>query len=406
MKLRQKYRLYPTPTQEQQMISSAGACRFVFNYFLQTNIEQYELDKTFIWHFDMNLLLTELKQEKTWLYDTAAQCLQQSTKDLDQALKNIKHGKEFPNFKSKYHTQMSFRYQQGVIIIDNRYVHLPNIGKVRIILDRPLPPFTGCTITEKAGQWYISFVIDKQEAPLVQDIEKIIGIDLNSEFTALSNGELIANPKPFKKNKKKIKKIQQNLSRKQKGTKTTKSSKGYIKTKRRLAKEHKKIADKRHYHLHQLSTRIAKEYDLVCVETLDISNMKNNHYAAKAIADCGWGMFISMLEYKCRLYGKHFVKINKWLPSSQTCSCCGNKQKVPLEVRTFDCESCDNEMHRDVNAAVNIANWGLQQWEIDNKKKSGTSLPGVPVDVIYDVLVNFDVISQTQMKLENVGSIN
>jgi len=399
MKLRYKYRIYPTLSQEQQMISVGGSVRYLYNHFLKVNIDQYQIDKKFVWQFDMCRQLTLLKQQLPWLTKTYSQVLQQSLKDLDQALNNMKRGLGFPKFKSKYTTPISFRYQQHTSISDDfKYLNLPKLGLIRIKLHRALPSkYTGCTIMQTTKGWFASFVVELQEHKLVDDISNPVGVDVNSKYTALSTGELIKNPKPLKKSFPKIKKLQRQLSRK------TKGSKNRLKSKHRLAIAHSKVARQRINFIHQISNRIAKDYDLVLVETLNIEGMKKNKYAAKAIADSGWAMLANALEYKCQILGHHLLHINQWLASSKTCSSCGNKQiSMPLNKRVFNCDDCDAVIHRDTNAAINIKNWGHQQW-MHNNKKSRQELPVAPVDVMMDIIANCGGISQSQMKQEAVS---
>ena len=395
MKLRYRYRIYPTHSQEQGMTSVGGSVRFLYNHFLKVNIDQYQLDKKFVWHFDMCRQLVALKKEKTWLSETYSQVLQQSLKDLDTALKNLKKtGAGFPQFKSKYTTPISFRYQQNTSISnDGRYVKLPKIGLIRIRMHRALPSsYTGCTITQTARGWYASFVVERNELDLTDQVYNAVGVDVNSQFTALSTGELIANPRPLSKKFKHIKCLQRKLSRKQK------ASRNRQRAKLRLARTHDQVRCQRLDHVHQISARIAKSHDLVSVETLKIEEMKKNKYAAKAIADAGWAMLANSIEYKCRLAGHHFFKINQWLPSSKTCSSCGHKKlSLDLKQRQYHCDSCDHTQHRDVNAAINIKNWGHQQWNIDHSRQE---LPDVPVDVTWDTLTNWGEVSQSQMKQE------
>jgi putative transposase len=201
------------------MKGAGGTVRYLYNHFLKINIDQYQLNKTFVWQFDMCRLLVPLKKQHTWLSDTYSQVLQSSIKDLDTALKNIKKtGAGFPQFKSKYTTPVSFRYQQHTSLVDNnRYLRLPKIGDVRIKLHRALPGAYQCvTITQTPRGWYASFVIEQQENQLITDITNPVGVDVNSAYTALSTGELIANPRPFSKKQHKIKQLQRKLSKKQK----------------------------------------------------------------------------------------------------------------------------------------------------------------------------------------------
>ena len=333
MKLRYRYRIYPTPIQEQAMTSVGGSVRFLYNHFLKVNIDQYATDKKFVWHFDMCQRLVELKKEKAWLSETYSQVLQQSLKDLDTALKNMKKtGAGFPQFKSKYTTPVSFRYQQHTSISDDgNYVKLPKIGELRIRLHRALPSYTGCTITQTPRGWYASFVVEQRERLLVENVTNPVGVDVNSQFTALSTGELIANPRLLSKKFKHIKQLQRKLSRKQK------ASRNRQRAKLRLARTHDQVRCQRLNHVHQVSARIAKSHDLVSVETLMIEEMKRkSRPAAKAIADAGWAMLANSIEYKCRLEGHHFFKINQWLPSSKTCSACGHKKhQMDLKQREY-----------------------------------------------------------------------
>jgi putative transposase len=205
MKLRYRYRIYPTPSQEQQMKSVGGAVRYLYNYFLKVNIDEYQATKKFVWYNQMATELVDLKKQHTWLTETYSQVLQQSIRDLDTALKNMKKtGAGFPKFKSKYTTPVSFRYQQHVVV-DNNTLYLPKIGDIKLVLHRALPPFKGMTVTQTPGGWYASLVVDVQEQQLVNHIINPVGVDVNSKFTALSTGELIANPKPLARKSQHIK---------------------------------------------------------------------------------------------------------------------------------------------------------------------------------------------------------
>jgi putative transposase len=380
------------------MMSAGGAVRFLYNHFLKVNQDQYQSDKTFVWYADMCSQLTALKKQHTWLRDTYSQSLQQSLKDLDTALKNIKKtGAGFPRFKSKYTTPVSFRYQQHTHISeDQRYLHLPKIGEVKIKLHRPLPAFTGVTITQTPHGWYVSFVVDVCEKPLVLDVANPVGVDVNSQYTALSTGELVENPRPLRVKLHHVKQNQRRLSR------TQKKSKNRQKQKLRLARIHDRIRGRRLNHIHQLSARITKAHDLVCTETLNIEAMKRKSKpVAKAVTDAGWAQFISACAYKCTRSGHHFMKINQWLPSSRSCNSCGvKKHKLALNNRQFDCDACDVSQHRDINAALNIRSWGCGEWQLYH---SGQELSDAPVDVMAQLLQqNWGSTDASTMKQEAV----
>jgi putative transposase len=396
MKLRYSYRIYPSESQIKQMTSVGGSVRYLYNHFLKANIDQYQTDKKFVWYNQMSSQLTKLKKQNSWLTETYSQVLQSSIKDLDTALKNMKKtGAGFPNFKSKYTTPVRFRYQQHTSISpDGRYLHLPKIGDVRIKLHRALPSdYSSVTIIQTARGWYASFVVDVEEQTLVVDVSSPIGVDVNSQFTALSTHELIPNPRPLARKFKQIKIQQRKLSRKQK------ASRNRQKQKLKLARIHDQVRCQRHDHIHQLGARIAKSHDLVSVETLRIDEMRRkSRPVAKAVADAGWAGFLSALSYKCQRQGNHLIRINQWLPSSKTCSRCGHKKhQMDLSEREFHCDSCGYTVHRDTNAAINIKNWGYQQWCRDHARQE---LPEVPVDVSADILAHWGETSASTMKQE------
>lgn len=395
MKQRYRYRIYPNKDQEQQLVSAGGAVRFLYNHFLKVNIDQYEINKTFVWYAGMCSQLTALKTDLAWLKATYSQSLQQSLKDLDTALKNIKKtGAGFPKFKSKLTTPVSVRYPQGVFVdASMQQLRLPKIGVIKIVLHRDLPAFTGVTITQTPRGWYASFVVDVQEIDLVADIIDPVGVDVNSKFTALSTGELIENPRPLSKKTTHIKNHQRKLSRK------TQRSRNREKQRMKLARIHDQVRCQRINHTHQLSARITKSHDLVSVETLKIEEMRRKSKpVAKAVADAGWAQLLSACAYKCIMQGHHFMKINQWLPSSKTCSSCAHKKHhMDLSQREFHCDACGHTQHRDVNAAKNISNWGYQQWCRDHARQE---LPEAPVDVTADVLANWGEMSASTMKQE------
>jgi len=319
------------------MKQSCGNTRFLWNYFLSKQKEKYKKEKKFIFYNEMASYLSDMKKEREWLNESYSQVLQQTLRDLDQALKNcFRSNFGFPKYKSKYSLRDSFRYVQHVTLQGTKRVRLPKIGDVKISLHRKLPNHTSATILQKGNKWYISFVVEvseprTQEQPK-QEIKKIIGVDLNSSHTALSTSELISNPKPAKAKRKQIVARQRKLSR------TKKKSRNRYKIQLKLFQTWSRVNNIRNNFLHQISNRIAKDCELVCVETLDIEKMKQNHLSAKAIQDAGWASFISMLDYKCQLKGSQMIKINQYLPSSKTCSSCNHiKSELDLKTRTFKC---------------------------------------------------------------------
>jgi putative transposase len=239
MKLRYNYRLNPTKQQEELLKQAGGTTRFLWNHFLEQNVKKYEEEKKFSFYYEMAVSLPKLKKELTWLKNTYSQVLQQVLKDLDGALKFKKHGRGFPNFKSKYAKRDSFRYVQNTKIEDNKYLLLPKIGRIRIKLHRQLPKYSSVTIYQDQGHWCASFVVEKETKPK-QQIKRAIGIDMNSSCFATSEGKMISNPKFLKQAKDQVKGLQRALSRKQKGSSMR------TKAKDRLGRVMRSIRNRRH----------------------------------------------------------------------------------------------------------------------------------------------------------------
>jgi len=390
MKLRYNFRLYPTDIQEISFKQTAGNCRFVWNYFLTQNRINYEFYRKFIFNFDMNNELPNLKKKFEWLKDTYSQVLQAKLKDLSEALKFKKNNRGFPKYKSKWNADNAFRYVQHTKITDNKCLHLPKIGDVPIRLHQDLPKYSSVTIYQDAGKWYASFVVEVAEQAKVK-IDTSIGIDVNANNIADSTGKLHITPRPNRKYKKKLKFLQREVSRKQK------KSKNKAKAMTRLKRFTAYLRNIRKDFLHQVSARIAKAATLVCAETLDVAQMKKNHLTAIAIQDNGWSSLFGLLAYKTQLRGHHFHQINKWLASSKTCHKCGHKKDMPPGIDTYICDNtdCDWICNRDINAALNIDEWSRQELRL----KSGPERTKVLLDVVLDTLSS-DGLTSTQMKEE------
>jgi putative transposase len=328
----------------------------LWNHFLSKQKQEYEKSKKIIFFAQMCSELVNEKKTTAWLRDIHSQVLQQKLKDLDTALKNcFKYKRGFPKYKKKSNFTDSFRYTQG-IKLDGTKVFLPKIGWVKQDMHRKLPSDpTSVTICLDGDKWYISYVVDKQEQSPIKPTESV-GVDLGiKEFLVTSDGEVIENPKFLDKALHKLKRKQHQLSRKQKGSNNRK------KQQLKVHNQHKKIRNQRHNFLHQVSAQITNEYDLICTESLNVSGMVKNPKLSRQIGQVGWATFVQMLAYKSKLKGKHTVKIDRFAPSSKTCSACGTKHDLTLADRWISCD-CGHEMDRDLNAAINIRNWGLSKY--------------------------------------------
>lgn len=357
-----KYRIYPNKEQQELMSKIFGQVRFVYNLGLETKIQAYIGNKKNIDMFDLIKQIIELKKtECEWLKESPSQTLQMSVRNLDNAYTNFFKGAGFPKFKSKYKKQ-SFQLPQGVWLSDNKkQIFIPKLKLVNIDLHRDFVGDIKTVTVSKSvtNKYYVSVLVDnKQELPDKKSIklETSIGVDLGiKDFAIISDGKKFKNHDFFKSMMKKLRVEQRSLSRKQKG------SNHYLKQKLVVSLLHEHIKNQRVDYLHKISKYLVDNYDTICIENLGVSNMVKNHNLARAISDMGWREFRSMLEYKCEWYGKNLSVIGRFDPSSKTCSNCGTiNNELKLSNREWTCNSCGANHDRDINAAINIRNFGLR----------------------------------------------
>ena len=359
-----KYELNPTKTQKEQIKQTCGCCRLVYNTMLDRKMRAYKESGITISAIELINQLPQLKAELTFLKNAPSQSLQQSIRNLDSAYANFfrRGGSGFPKFKKKG-VRDSFRIPVACILdYDNWTVKVAKFGTIRIFKGHNKPisgNIKSYTISHTStDRYFISVLYKTVDRPKLNN-SKSVGIDVGiKSFATLSDGTVFENQKHLKSNLRKLRVLQRTVSRRyQQGKKREEQSNNWKKAVRRVAKLHEKIAFQRYDYLHKVSTWIAENYSTVCVETLNVKGMMKNHHLAQAISDCGWSMFLNMLEYKC----DNLVKIDKWFASSQTCSECGHKEeKVKnLKVREWTCPICGTHHDRDLNAAKNIEREGL-----------------------------------------------
>jgi putative transposase len=278
---------------------------------------------------------------------------------LDKAFINFFEGRaKYPTFKKRRHRQ-SATYTASAFIWRDGTITLAKMREaLEIVWSRPLPDGvipSSVTITkDRAERYFISMLVEEDIAHL-QPCDESIGADLGlKSFVVLSDGEIVGNPRFFARDEKKLARAARRHAKKKKG------SKNRNKARLKVARIHARIADRRRDFLHKLSTRLIRENQTICVESLQVKNMVKNHSLAKAISDVGWSEFVSQLEYKAQWYGRNLVKIDKWYPSSKRCFDCGHLlDSLTLDVRHWTCPECGVHHDRDVNAAKNIHAVGL-----------------------------------------------
>ena len=367
-----KYRIYPTTEQSVMFAKTFGCCRKVYNLMLSDKIESYKSTGKFV-------AVTPAKYKKDYLYlkEIDSLALANVQLNLQSAFKNHfsksrKKNNGFPKFKSDKHSRKSYttNNQKGTVaIIDNQYIKLPKIGKIKAVIHR-IPDdswvIKSATISQESdGKYYISVLFEFEDIAntYVADKNNAIGLDYASDGLYVdNNGNVGTNHKYYRESHDKLAKLQRRLSRMQGSKKHEAKSNNYIKQLRKVNKIHRHIANQRLDNLHQISTKIANLYDVVCIESLDMKSMSNKGFGnGKATLDNGYGMFLSMLEYKLSERNKYLVKVDKWFPSSQICNCCGkvHPEMKNLVIRTMKCD-CGLVISRDQNAAINILREGLR----------------------------------------------
>ena len=360
-----KVRIYPTTEQADFLNQQFGAVRFVYNKSLAVISHAYKRHGlSMSAKKDIKPLLAVAKRSRkyNWLkqYDSIA--LQQACINLDRAFQNFfapKLKARFPCFKKRHGKQSS--YHCTSIKAENGTIKIPKCNPIKARLHRELNgTLKSITVSRtKSGKYYASLLIENGVAtpnPVQHiDANQVTGVDLGlSHLLIESNGHKEENPRFLKR-------AYANLRRKSKAlSRTKKGSKGRAKERLQLAKAHEKVANARADFQHKLSRRLIDENQAVIVETLKLSNMMKNRKLAKHIADAAWHSLVLKLEYKAKEKGKHLIKIDQWVASSKTCSCCGHKlDELKLDVREWQCPSCLTNRDRDINAAINIHAHGV-----------------------------------------------
>ncbi|MFA3842290.1 RNA-guided endonuclease InsQ/TnpB family protein [Streptomyces aureus] len=368
MQLRYAFRLYPEPGQRSALGRAFGCARVVFNDAVRARKDAHAAGLPYPKAAELSqTLITQAKRtvERSWLGEVSSVVLQQSLRDVETAyraffasLKGERKGARVgaPRFKSRKDSRQSIRFTANArwSITPTGRLNLPKIGAVRVKWSRALPvvPSSVTVIKDSAGRYFASFVIDTDpaaDAGRMPPTEQAIGIDLGlTHFAVLSDGTKFDSPRFLRRAEKKLKKAGREMSRKQKG------SKNRAKARLKVARAHAQVADARKEFHHQLSTRLIRENQAIAVEDLSVKGLARTKLA-KSVHDAGWSQFVNMLAYKAARYGRTFIKINRFEPTSQVCSTCGHHDgPKPLTVREWTCPACGTRHDRDVNAAKNV----------------------------------------------------
>lgn len=357
-----RYRFYPTPEQESLLRRTLGCVRLVYNRALDARSTAWATESKSISYLQTSAMLTGWKKQDDleFLNEVSSVPLQQCLRHLQAAFSNFfsKRAK-YPNFKKKRNggsaefSSSGFRWRDGQLFLAKCSEPLP------IRWSRQIPegctPSTVTVSLSPAGRWHVSLLVDDHTIQQLPTVESCVGVDLGLKSLLItSEGEAIKNPRSFNQHRKRLAKAQKALARKQKG------SRNRQKAWERVARIHARITDSRRDHLHKLTTRLVKENQLIAVEDLCVKGMLRSKRYSRSIADAAWGELVRQLEYKASWYGRTFVKVDRFFPSSKTCSACGHvMEAMPEGIRDWDCPSCGVHHDRDINAAKNVLAAGL-----------------------------------------------
>ena len=377
-----KIRIYPSAVQKQFISKQLGCCRKIYNLLLDYRKTEWEQNHKSIGLKELGKYLTNLKKQDDYSYlnEVHSKVLQQSMQDLNSAFNNffnrLKKNKHvgYPRFKSKHDNKQSCRFPVDIFnrknyicdkIKGNRITLIKQLSNIHFKCSRKDEKYLNknqkyihsvTLIKLNTDKYFLSILIDYQIVKYEQ-LDTVIGLDLGiKDFIADSNGNRFENKHFYKNNEKKLKFLQKSLSRKQKG------SKNRNKARLKLSKLHEKISNQRNNYLHQITSMLVNENQVICIEDLNVKGMIQNHKLAKSIQELSFYEFRRQLEYKCKFYGRNLIIIDRFYPSSKTCHHCGYINKsLKLSEREWICPECSQIIDRDYNAALNILDEGLRQ---------------------------------------------
>ncbi|MFD7840918.1 RNA-guided endonuclease InsQ/TnpB family protein [Streptomyces sp. NPDC059761] len=356
-----KYRFHPSDTQAAELSRTFGCVRKVYNLALEARSEAWRRQER-VTYGQTSAMLTAWKKttDLGFLSEVSSVPLQQALRHLQAAFVSFWEGRSrYPRFKSRKKSNDSAEFTRSAFKwCDGRLTLAKMSEPLDVVWSRPLPegaaPSTVTVSRDAAGRWFVSLLCEDTPAPMPATT-RAVGVDAGfTSLVTLPTGEKITNPKHERRDRARLAKAQRHLARKEKG------SRNREKARRKIARIHARIADRRRDFLHKLSTRLVRENQTLVIEDLTVRTMVKNHKLARAISDAAWTELRSMLEYKCAWYGRTLITVDRWFPSTKLCSHCGAlAAHMPLHVRTWTCANCGTTHDRDENAAVNLLAAGL-----------------------------------------------
>jgi putative transposase len=357
-----QYRIYPTKQQQRALEQTLDACRWLYNHFLESRKTAWEERKETLGIYDQLSELPALKRERPSLTNAHSQVLQNVGVRIDLAFaaffRRVKHGQTpgYPRFRGRdrYDSFCFPQYGNGCAL-DGQRIYLSKIGHVRVVLHRELEgrPKTVCVRRSSNGKWYVMITCEWEPTRL-PELPEPVGIDVGlAAFATFSTGETIDNPRFFRREDQALARAQRRLAKEEKGTRKRR------KRRKVVARVHERTRFRRLDFAHQKSRRVVNRFQVIAVEDLSVHRMVRNHCLAKSISDAAWGEFLSMVRVKAEWAGRAYIAVNPAY-TSQDCSRCGHRQKMPLSDRVYRCPCCHLELDRDLNAALNVLRLGLQ----------------------------------------------
>ncbi|MEU4712248.1 RNA-guided endonuclease TnpB family protein [Micromonospora purpureochromogenes] len=353
-----RYRFYPTPAQAEHLERTFGCVRLVYNRALEARARRWRDDGQRTTYGETSAWLTQWKrtEDLAFLNQVSAVPLQQTLRHLQAAFVAFwDRRSRYPRFKSKHRSRASAEYTRSAFRWRGGQLTLAKMGMpLAIVWSRPLPqdaePSTVTVSRDAAGRWFVSILVETRTVRPLPAVDQEVGLDVGlTRLVTLSTGEKVPNPRHEHADRRNLTTAQRELNRKAKG------SNNRVRARKKVARIHARIADRRHDYLHKLSTRLVRENQTIVIEDLSVRNMLGNHRLARAISDAAWTHLRRMLEYKAAWHGRKVIVLDRWYPSSKKCSACGRiNSAMPLAVRSWTCPECATLHDRDVNAAKNI----------------------------------------------------